>query len=115
MQSPANTQRTKDTIVRHVQNVDGGGLTAFDNEAITVTDSAVGLTELTYLDAIRAEMTLESGSIRIRTDGTDPTATVGRILEIGDIIIMNSAAQIAGFNAIRTGTASGKLSIEYFH
>jgi hypothetical protein len=91
------------------------GTTPFDHETLTVAATAVGLTTATYLDAIRAEMTLETGQIRYWSDGTDPTATVGRIVEIGNIIILNSAAQIANFNAIRIGTASGKLSIEYFH
>lgn len=90
-------------------------LATLDNETITVADSAVGLTTATYLDAIRAEMTLESGQIRFWSDGTDPTASVGRIVNVGDDIILNSVAQIAGFKAIRTGSTSGKLSVEYFH
>lgn len=91
------------------------GLIPFDFEPITVADTAIGLTPATYLDATRAEMTLETAQIRIRNDGTNPTSTVGRIVENGNVIVLNSAAQIAGFKAIRTGGTSGKLQVEYFH
>ncbi len=91
------------------------GLVPFDHETLTVAATAIGLTALTYLNAERAEMTLESGAIRMWDDGTDPTASVGRIVQIGNQIILNSRAQIANFKAIRTGAVSGKLSIEYFH
>lgn len=94
---------------------EGVGLVPFDHEEITVADSAVGLTPGTYLDAIRAEMTLEEGSIRILTDGTDPTSSEGRLAEIGYQIRLYSAAQIAGFRATRKSGTSGKLTVEYFH
>ena len=91
------------------------GLVPFAHETLTVADTAVGLTSDTYLDATRAEMTLETAQIRMWADGTDPTASVGIPAEIGDTIVLNSAAQIANFKAIRTGTTSGVLSIQYFH
>ena len=91
------------------------GLTPLDHEELTVADSAIGLTSATYLDATRAEMTLETAQIRIWVDGTDPTASEGHLVEVGDIIILNSVAQIAGFKAIRTGGTSGVLKATYFH
>jgi len=121
LQSPANTARTNDTVVRHVQNIDasgnvvGGGSTPFDYESVTVEDSAIGLTSATYLDATRAEMTLETAQIRFRADGTNPTSSEGHPVYVGDVIILDSAAQIAGFKAIRTGTTSGVLKVTYFH
>jgi len=60
-------------------------------------------------------MTLETASIRYWCDGTDPTTSAGHLVEVGDQIILNSAAQIAGFTAIRTGSTSGKLMVSYFH
>ena len=95
--------------------VDGEGLTPFAHETLTVADTAVGLTSATYSDATRAEMTLETAQIRIWLDGTAPTASAGILVEIGDPIVLNSAAQIANFKAIRTGSTSGTLSIQYFH
>ena len=115
LQSPASTVRSIDTVVRHVQSVDGGGLTPFAHETLTVADTAVGLTSATYSDATRAEMTLETAQIRMWADGTDPTASAGILVNVGDTIVLNSAAQIANFKAIRTGSTSGTLSIQYFH
>jgi len=91
------------------------GLTPLDHEAITVADSAIGLTSATYLDATRAEMTLETAQVRIWVDGTDPTTSEGHIVEVGDIIVLNSVAQIAMFKAIRIGGTSGVLKVTYFH
>jgi len=89
------------------------GLTPFAYESVTVAGTATGLTIGTYSNATRAEMTLETAQIRIRSDGTDPTASEGRIVEVGDTIVLSSAAQIIGFEAIRTGATSGVLKIEY--
>ena len=91
------------------------GFTPFAHETLTVADTAVGLTSATYSDATRAEMTLETAQIRVWDDGTAPTASVGMLVEIGDTIVLNSAAQIANFKAIRTGTTSGVLRVTYFH
>jgi len=88
---------------------------AFDYESVDVEDSAIGLTSGTYDDAIRAEMTLETAQIRYRVDGTDPTSSEGHPVYVGDVIILNSATQIAGFKAIRTGSTSGVLKVTYFH
>ena len=91
------------------------GLTPFDYESITVADSAIGLTAAKYLDAERAEITLETAQIRFRVDGTDPTSSEGHLVEVGDVITLNSAAQISDFSAIRTGNTSGVLKVTYFH
>jgi hypothetical protein len=94
-------------------NVVGGGSEASAYETKTVADSAVGLTSGTYGDATKAEMTLESSQIRVRKDGTAPSSSEGHLVEIGDIIILESAADIANFKAIRTGTDSGVLKVSY--
>ena len=119
LQSTADTARTSDTIVRHVQNIDGagnvigGGSDAYAYESITVADTAIGLTSATYDDSVKAEMTLETAQIRIRKDGTNPTSSEGHLVEVGDIIVLNSAADLATFKAIRTGTVSGVLKVSY--
>ncbi len=95
--------------------VAGEGRTPFDHESITVAATAIGCTSATYLDATRAEMTLETAQIRKWAAGTAPTSTVGQIVGVGDTIVLNSAAQIATFKAIRTGAVSGVLRVEYFH
>jgi hypothetical protein len=91
------------------------GLIPFAYESKTIAATAVGLTAGTYDDAINAEMTLETAQIRIRSDDTAPTSSEGRLVEVGDTIVLNSAAQVAAFKAIRTGGVSGVLKVEYFH
>lgn len=91
------------------------GLIPVDYESITVADSAIGCTAGTYLDATRAEFTLETAQIRIRDDGTNPASDEGHLVGVGDTIVLNSAAQIANFKAIRTGSTSGVLKVTYFH
>ena len=119
LQSPADTARTTDTVVRHVQNIDasgnvvGGGSAPFDKESITVAAAAIGCTAATYLESSRAEMSLETAQIRFWLTGT-PTSSEGHIVEVGDTILLTSPAQIAGFKAIRTGAVSGVLKVSYF-
>ena len=82
-------------------------------ESVTVADSAIGLTSGTYGSNTKAFMTLETAQIRIRIDGTNPAAGEGHLIEVGDIIKLNSAADIATFKAIRTGGTSGVLKVTY--
>ena len=90
------------------------GSTPFADESITVADSAIGLTSATYQDATRAEITLETAQVRFWLSST-PTASAGHLMDVGDTIALTSAAQIAGFKAIRTGSTSGVLRVTYFH
>ena len=92
---------------------EGSGQEAANYESVTVADSAIGLTSGTYGDATKAEMTLETAQIRVRKDGTDPTSSEGHPVEIGDKINLYSAADIAAFKAIRTGSTSGVLKVTY--
>lgn len=82
-------------------------------ESVTVADSAIGLTPSTYGAATKAEMTLETAQIRIRKDGTNPTSLEGHLVYVGDTITLNSAADLATFKAIRTGSTSGVLKVTY--
>ena len=91
------------------------GSVPFDHEIVTVAATAIALTPATYLDATRAEMTLETAQIRFWVDGSDPTSSEGHTVNIDDVIVLDSAAQIAGFKAIRTGGSSGSLKVSYFH
>ena len=87
----------------------------FDHEEVIVADSAIGLTPATYLDASRAEMTLEGGQIRIWVDGSDPTASDGEPVDDGDIIRLKTESEIANFKAICTSIVSGSLMVQYYH
>lgn len=90
----------------------------FAFETITVANSAIGCTAATANPsnapgAVRAVMTLETAQIRYRYDGTDPTSTVGHLLEIGETLVLEGADNIRRFKAIRTGSTSGALSTTY--
>lgn len=91
------------------------GIIAFDHESVTVAAAAIGLTSGTYLDAIYAELTLETAEIRMRVDGGNPSATVGHIVEVGDVITLEGTKQISQFKGYRTGGVSGVLKATYFH
>lgn len=91
------------------------GIVAFDYESITVTNSSIGLTSATYLDAIRAEITVERDVVRVRTDGTAPTATEGHVLYPGDIVTLEGKAEISGFRAYRANVVDARLKATYYH
>lgn len=91
------------------------GIVAFAFETVTVAAVAIGLTSGTYLDAIRAMLTIEDEQIRMRFDGTSPTAAIGHIGNADDVIYLEGTEQLGNFKAIRTGAASGVLRATYFH
>jgi len=83
------------------------GLTAFDHGALTVDATAGGVAIPDLADAVRAVLTLETAQVRYTYDGTAPTAAVGHLVEIGDVLIVEGAAALAAFRAFRTGSTSG--------
>jgi hypothetical protein len=91
------------------------GIVAFAFETVTVTNSAIGLTSGTYTNAIKAEMTLERFPIRVRTDGTDPTATEGHVIDEGSMITLEGTAEIAAFRAYRADVTDAILKVTYYH
>ena len=89
------------------------GSNAANYESVTVADSAIGLTSGTYGTNVYALITCETAQIRFRIDGTNPTASEGHILNPGDILRLDSNADIAAFKAIRTGSVSGVIKATY--
>jgi len=90
----------------------------FANEAITVAGTAIGFTAATISPdgapgAECAYLTLEGAQIRWLADGTDPTATTGHIMDVGDTITLYGADNLSDFRAIRTGGVSGTLTASY--
>lgn len=91
----------------------GVGIVAFDHESVTIAAAITTLTSATYLDATSAEITLETAQVRYRFDGGDPSATVGHLLEVGDVLKLTGTKQIANFKAYRTGGSSGVAMVSY--
>lgn len=94
-------------------------LNTFAFEQVTVAAAAIGLTAATY-DPVGgngpakcATLLLETAQIRYRVDGTNPTATVGTPMEIGERVTIWGTADLKNFRAIRTGGTSGVLNVEY--
>lgn len=78
-------------------------------EQITVANTAIGITA-----AIRAGMSacavrLETAQIRWRIDAA-PSASVGTLLEIGDVLTITRAEDLGMIKFIRTGATSGLLN-----
>lgn len=84
----------------------------FHYGSVTVADSAVGLSA--SHDAYRVEGSLETAQIRVRVDSTDPTSSEGHLMEVGDLIVLDTPEAIVQFAAIRTGATSGVLKTTYF-
>lgn len=89
-------------------------------EQITVANTSIGFTaaninNLTgvHPNATQATCRLELAEIRWTIDGTTPTTTVGTLLEIGDILVLNDNLTLNNFRAIRTTAVSGQLDCTY--
>jgi hypothetical protein len=86
---------------------------AFAHESITATSGAAkSLTAATYLDATRANITVEDNNVRVCWDGTTPTSTTGHLLQNGDSLTMDLTADIYHFKVIATG-GNAVLKVTY--
>ena len=95
-------------------------LDTFAFEALAVAGSAVPFTVATHTPgttsgppAICAVAKVEGAQIRYRTDGTNPTATVGVIADPGDVITVWGKQDIVSIRFIRTGGTSATVNVEY--
>ena len=92
---------------------------AKDYEAITVADTAIGLTAAKLagsgsMQAVAALLSLETAAIRFRLDGADPTANEGHLMNAGDFVLLRGADSLQGFKAIQDTGSSGTLRVTYF-
>lgn len=93
-------------------------LDTFAFEALAVAGTSVPLTATTYdpgtgTPALMAHVQCETAQVRYRIDGTDPTATVGTILDPGDELIVWGTMDIQTIEFIRTGGVSATLNVHY--
>lgn len=86
-------------------------------EQITVAGTSIGFTSTKITPAGGTMATL--ATCRLRTaevsytiDGTTPTASVGTLLEVGDILTLTGHDVLVLFRSIRTGS-SGQLDCTY--
>lgn len=86
-----------------------GALTPLGYQQITSLSSAASLTVPT--GATCALIQAETQAVRWRDDGTNPTASVGMVLDAGSDLFYTGS--LAAFRAIQT-TASAKLNVSYY-
>ena len=86
-----------------------------------ITGNQYGLAVSTIVVTLTVPNAANCGEIYVRTASvvftrstTDPTATLGFQANAGDIIVLNSRAELDRFEVIRQGTADASLDIEYF-
>ena len=91
------------------------GSNASGYEALTIDNTVGGIacTAAEYAGCAHAFMTLETAQIRFTVDGTAPTTSVGHLLNPGEVLKLDSLADITAFRAIRTGATSGSLRCTY--
>ncbi len=83
-------------------------------ESITVSSSAVRLTPSEVTDHDVATIDIENAAMRFRVDGVaDPTASVGRLAEVTDIIKLTDPSELANFRAIRRDGVDTTIRVTY--
>ena len=82
-------------------------------EAITVSSAAVSLTTATILGKESAVITVETAVVRFRLDGTAPTSSEGHVLEVGDVLELDSSESMANVRFIRRDGTSATLRCSY--
>src|SRR3990167_1709571 len=96
---------------------DVSALTAYDTEAVTVADSAIGLTKSKFIPAIPAAaaiLSLDTAHLRYLVDGTPPPASVGRLANPASIIVLRNPSELDTRSAIRTSSTSATLRVTYY-
>jgi hypothetical protein len=80
-------------------------------ESLTVSNSAVGLTLPTGAKSFVGK--LETADIRARGDGTAPTASVGVLIETGEVMVL-ADSEVNRSRFIRVGGSDGTLQGHYY-
>ncbi len=87
-------------------------LLTYAEEDITVADTAIGLTLTNVISTPpprQVNMFVEDAQIRYRVDGTDPTSSVGEILNPFDRLTLTHVGNMNRFRSIRTGGTSATI------
>ena len=88
-------------------------LDTFAFEALAVSTASVPFTAATRLNAKLATVSVEGAAVRYRMDGTDPTASVGTVLEPGDELIVWGGRDIQSIEFIRRDGTDATLNVHY--
>ena len=84
---------------------------AFGHQKLTVAGTAAGLTVPT--DVNYAIMSVETGAMRVRVDGTNPTDAIGFLVSAGQELKVFGEDQLNNLKMIRVTSDSAVLNIQY--
>ena len=84
-------------------------------ERLAVSSTSVGLASIpANIAIVLVQVDIESNNIRFRADGTDPTATIGTLGQVNQVLWMDgNAEEWTNFRAIRE-SADAVLSVTYW-
>ena len=106
--------------MQNIFNVIAGLYEPYDFETLTISSTASGLTASKLRpnsnplkECQRVMITVEDASIRYRTDGSDPTSSIGHLANVGDIITLLGQPALDNFRAIRTGSVDASCPVTY--
>lgn len=89
----------------------------YGNTPVPPSQMGLGIVASTALTvpatATWALISVEGAPVRWRDDGTAPTATVGNLLNIGDHLTLNGAAELAAVRFIQQ-SATATLDVSYY-
>jgi len=84
-----------------------------DFESITVSSTALPLTEARVENASEVFITVESQAVRYRIDGQVPTASIGHVMEAGANLTLSGFWELDKFRVIRRDATDATLRVTY--
>jgi len=98
----------------HISRIYGSTPIGYEQLTVDATVGGIALTASKYGTAKSAVIFIEAADIRARIDGGAPTTTLGNPFYADDEIDLYTPEAIANFRAIRTGTTSAVINVNYF-
>jgi hypothetical protein len=89
------------------------GRPAMRYRSVIVSDEATALPDVP-ISVRYALLTVEDAEIRLRWDGTHPTALEGHLVAAGDAIELDHRRDVQRLRAIKTGDDDAKIRITYY-
>lgn len=83
-----------------------------NDEVLTVSSTAVGLTPAEYNGYTIAYVSVETAAVRYWTSGSTPTSTTGMLLNAGDGVLLQTAEEIANVKFIAV-SGDATLMVSY--
>jgi len=83
------------------------------HERLAVGFNAAALTAAEIVGRTHAFITCEDAPIRFRIDGSNPTAQVGHLLNVGDVLTLDRVDQLNSFRVIAHGYETAVLQCSY--